>query len=116
MRYALVTLLLLAPGLAAAQEELRSAPNDPAVSSRTPPSSIPGEAGGPQGGANRGASTPGRQPDDAARTAPPPGHRTLGGPPVPGATQPQSSGGFGSPGDSMPPRVGGGPDASTTGR
>jgi hypothetical protein len=82
------------------------------VGSQIPPTTLPGDRSGAQPGA------PGLPPDDPPRTAPPEGHRTLGAPPVPGATQPQASEGFTTNRDRIPPDVGQRirPDASTTGR
>jgi hypothetical protein len=104
--------LLLLPGLAAAQT-LRSSPGDPAVNSQVPPSDPPRDQG------NAPQASPGdpnaRTGAGDARTAPPPDHRVLGGPPIPGARQPGSSerAGDRSP---VPERPGAKPDASTTGR
>ncbi len=126
-------LLLLLPGLAAAQE-LRSGPNAPAASSQIPPSE-PSRANPPgrQGGAGdpstqstdhiRGVQPStggaiGNVPVPGADRGPPP-HPVLGGPPVPGATQPRSSEGFTSDGRSqIPPNIGERvrPNGTTTGR
>lgn len=112
IRIALLALPLILPGAALAQ--LQSGPGAPAVSSQLPPSEPPGQSrpgpGTPEP-AGRDAATGGD-----ARTAPPGDHRVLGGPPVPGATQPQGSEGFATSGDPIPPRPGAAPDASTTGR
>jgi hypothetical protein len=115
MRRTLLALSLfplgLAPGLAAAQG-LQSGPNSPAASSQPPPgieSPRPGDTSGASGG--RGEVNP----DNPASTAPPPGHRVLGGPPMPGATQPQSSEGMATSRDRIPPNPGNRPDAPTTG-
>jgi hypothetical protein len=112
MRRALLALILIAPGLAAAQE-LRSGPNAPATSAQPPPTSLPNEGGS---ATPRRQGDPNRTGDDPGRTAPPADHRVLGGPPVPGATQPQSSEGITTSRDRIPPRPGDRPDASTTGR
>jgi hypothetical protein len=118
-RTALLAALLLAPGLAFAQSEPRSGPNAPATSSQVPPTSLPNEARD-----RVGPNQPGSAPGDAnsrtgaseTRTAPPQDHRVLGGPPVPGATQPQHSEGITTNRDVIPPHVGDRPPASTTGR
>jgi hypothetical protein len=116
-RLALILPALLLPGLAGAQS-LRSGPDAPAASAQVPPTSLPNE-GGDRSGANapnRPAGAPGTQSTDHVRTAPPPGHQTLGAPPVPGAVQPRDSEGFTTNRDRIPARDRSQPDASTTGR
>lgn len=106
-RASLLAALLLAPGLALAQ--LQSGPGAPAVSSQLPPSEPPaGSRPAPGAEERTGAET---------RTAPPADHRVLGGPPVPGARQPQRSEGFATGRDPIPPGIGDlvRPDAPTTG-
>jgi hypothetical protein len=113
----LLLVLLLFPGLAAAQAP-RSGPSAPATNALVPPSSPGTEQG------NAPSAAPGdpnaRTGASDARTAPPPDHRVLGGPAVPGARQPGHSEGLGnSPGpDPIPPDIGERvrPNASTTGR
>jgi hypothetical protein len=108
----LLLALLVLPSLALAQT--RAGPDQPALSAQPPPTSLPNE-GGDQTGATPGGD-PNRLSDDPARTAPPAGHRVLGGPPVPGATQPRNSEGVTTSRDRIPERPGARPDASTTGR
>ncbi|WP_237217752.1 hypothetical protein [Falsiroseomonas oryziterrae] len=104
----LLLVLLLLPGLALAQT--RAGPDQPALSAQPPPTALPNEA------ADRTGAEPNRIPDDPPRTAPPGDHRVLGGPPVPGASQPPASEGFATSRDRIPERPGARPDASTTGR
>ncbi len=111
MIHAALALLLLLPGVAAAQG-LQSGPNAPATNAQprgTGGPSDTGRAGPPPGDPNRTG-------DDPGRTAPPSDHRVLGGPAVPGATPRQDSGGFTGGNHTMPTRPGARPDASTTGR
>jgi hypothetical protein len=122
-RTALLALFLL-PGLAAAQE-LRSGPNAPAVSSQIPPTSLPRDpasaapsqpttgAPGTQGTDHIRGVQPGpdhrigEAPVPGAQRRPPADHQVLGGPPVPGATQPEASEGFTTNRDRIPPGIGG---------
>lgn len=110
----LIGLLLFSPGLAA--QELRSGPSARSINSQLPPASPRAPD------ANQPQAAPGdrdaRTGADEARTAPPPDHRVLGGPPVPGARQPQASEGFTTNRDVIPPNIGERirPEASTTGR
>jgi hypothetical protein len=113
----LTALLLLSPALSA--QELRSGPSAPAANAQIPPSEPRGRSAGDP---NQPGAAPGdpaaRTGADDARRAPPPGHTVLGGPPVPGARQPERSEGFATDRDPIPPHVGERirPDASTTGR
>jgi hypothetical protein len=95
---------------------MRSGPNAPATSAQIPPTSLPNEGGNAPPGGTGDPATGGRSGDDPPRTSPPPDHRVLGGPPVPGATQPQHSEGFVGHGSPVPERPGARPDASTTNR
>jgi hypothetical protein len=105
--------LLLLPGASAAQE-LRSGPNAPAASSQVPPSEP--SRPGPDDPRRAPGDPNARTGDSDARRTPPPDHRVLGGPPVPGATQPQASEGVTTRRDPIPDRPRTSPDASTTGR
>lgn len=106
----LLLILLLLPGLAAAQS------GPPAVNSQVPPNSP----------APNRTDTPDAAPGDRdartgagdARTVPPPGHRVMPASAIPGARQPEHSEGFGGARDPVPPDIGRQvrPDASTTGR
>jgi|GEM_PF-3204016 len=111
-RPALLVLALLAPGLAAAQQT-QAGPNAPALSAQPPPTLTPNEGGDRSGGE---PGDPNRRGDDPGRTSPPPGHRVLGGPPVPGARQPETTEGRDTVRNPVPQRPGDRPDASTTGR
>lgn len=131
----LLALLLLFPGLAAAQQprELRSGPEAPALNAQIPPVARPPErspagsgAGDPQAGNTdqiRGVQPStggpiGAVPVPGADRRPPP-HPVLPGPPLPGASRPEHSGGFfdGSM-DQVPPHIGAliRPDGTTTDR
>ncbi len=123
-RTLLLASLLLLPGLATAQD-LRSGPNAPAASSQIPPTRMPGDQSGanappaPATGAPGTQSTdhiravpatpehePGRVPVPGSERRPPADHRVMGGPPVPGATRPDSSTGFAPRPDPIPPNIG----------
>jgi hypothetical protein len=112
-RIAHLALLLMLPGLAAAQD-LRSGPNAPAVGAQVPPTEPP-RARPDQPGRAPG-SPDARTGSGDARTAPPPDHRVLGGPPVPGARRPDHSEGITTNRDPIPARPRTTPDATTTGR
>ena len=115
MRTLFLFLLLLALP-ATAQEQLRSRPNDPAPSSQLPPTEPrPDRGNQPQAAPGHPDSRTGA---DDARTTPPPDHRVLGGPQMPGARQPDSSGGIAPRSDPIPPDIGQRirPEGTTTGR
>ncbi|MGG5820988.1 hypothetical protein [Falsiroseomonas sp. HW251] len=111
----LLLLLLLIPGLAAAQDQ-RSGSGPPAANAQVPPSAPAPDRGRTPDAApgDRDARTGA----DDARTAPPPGHVVMPAPAVPGARQPERSEGFGGARDRVPPDIGRQvrPNASTTGR
>jgi hypothetical protein len=123
-RIALLAPLLLAPGLALAQPELRSGREAPAASSQLPPSSpsgnsYPGPRGPvPQPEPERQRSFNDDESGAPARTAPPADHQVLGGPPVPGARLPDRSSDGAATRDVIPPNIGdlNRPEATTTGR
>lgn len=133
MRTSLLAAFLLLPGLAATQE-LRSGPNAPAVSSQIPPGRE-GRDAEDRTGATGGTGAQGTQSTDHIRGVnpapdlgvggvqvpgagrqPPPDHRVLGGPPVPGAVRPEHSEGILTNRDRIPPNIGERirPDAPTT--
>jgi hypothetical protein len=115
MRKTLLAFALLLPAAAGGQE-LRSGPNQPAVGGQIPPGALPSDRAGPPSDARPPRDTTERRAEDPGRTAPPPGHQTLGAPPVPGARQPERSEGAGGTPSPIPDRPGARPDASTTGQ
>ncbi|HEV7266701.1 MAG TPA: hypothetical protein VGN83_17535 [Falsiroseomonas sp.] len=125
---AILLAAFLLPAAADAQAP-RSGPNAPAVGSQIPPGQ-PGRNADERSGATgtqstdhiRGATpapglgTSGVQVPGAGRQ-PPPDHRVLGGPPVPGAARPERSEGIVTNRDVIPPDIGARvrPEAPTTG-
>lgn len=111
-RLAPLALLLIGTATVAPAQAQRSGPNAPAASALIPPSAPPRAS--PDQPQAAPAHPDSRTGSDDARTAPPRDHRVLGGPPVPGARQPDSSEGITTNRDVVPPRPGARPDAPST--
>jgi hypothetical protein len=115
MRSTILALALLLPAAAGA-EDLRTGPNNPALSAQPTPQRLPSDRAGPPSDSSTPRDVTTQRADDPARTAPPPGHRTMQAPAVPGATQPQRSDGYAQGDSPIPSRPADRRDASTTGR
>ncbi len=115
MRKTLLALGLLI-ALPAAALDMRTGPNESALSAQPTPQNLPGDRAGPPSESQQPRDVTTRRNDDPARTAPPAGHRTMAAPGTPGGQQPDTSTGYAQPNNPIPPRPADRRDASTTGR
>jgi hypothetical protein len=102
--------------LPAAAVDMRTGPNDSALSAQPTPQNLPGDRAGPPSDSGTPRDVTTRRNDDPGRTTPPQGHQTMPAPGVGNARQPEASTGYARPEESIPDRPGARRDASTTGR